>query len=260
MISRLKRSARARRARAKISRTWQILRRKGNRGYCSICERRVYFAIEGPYLRNDYKCVDCQSIPRWRALMFVVAELYPKWRELKIHESSPGGPLSAKLARECPKYLPTHFFPDTPRGQIHSGFRCEDLMAQTFENESFDLVITSDVFEHLPDVALAVREIMRTLKPGGAHIFTVPWVRWSKTLVRALVKEGVLVHLEKPDYHGNPIDESGSLVFTEWGVELPFLLQDWGKFPVTIHTIRDRSLGIDGEFREVFVQQKPVNK
>jgi len=39
---------------------------------------------------------------------------------------------------------------------------------------------------------------------------------------------------------------------------LPFLLQDWGKFPVTIHTIRDRSLGIDGEFREVFVQQRPV--
>jgi len=48
------------------------------------------------------------------------------------------------------------------------------------------------------------------------------------------------------------------LVFTEWGVDLPFLLQDWGKFPVTIHTIRDHSLGIDGEFREVFVQQKPV--
>ena len=99
--------------------------------------------------------------------------------------------------RECPEYLPTHFFADTPRGQIHKGFRCEDLMAQTFENESFDLVITSDVFEHLPDVAPAVREIMRTLKPGGAHIFTVPWVRWSKTLVRALVKDGVLAAFGK---------------------------------------------------------------
>jgi hypothetical protein len=63
--------------------------------------------------------------------------------------------------------------------------------------------------------------------------------------------------LEKPDYHGNPIDSSGSLVFTEWGVDLPFLLHDWGKFPVTIYTIRDRSLGIDGQFPEVFVQQKP---
>ena len=30
-----------------------------------------------------------------------------------------------------------------------------------------------------------------------------------------------------------------------------------GKLPVTIHTIRDRSLGIDGKFRDVFVQQKP---
>src|SRR5207247_9218035 len=96
MISRVKR---------KMSRTWQVLRRKGNRGYCSICERQVYFEIEGPWLRDQYKCVNCQSIPRWRALMLVVAELYPNWRELKIHESSPGGPLSAKLARECPKYL-----------------------------------------------------------------------------------------------------------------------------------------------------------
>src|SRR5438093_5793975 len=91
MISRLKRSERARRARAKISRTWQILRRKGNRGYCSICERQVYFAIEGPWLRDQYKCANGHTIPRLRALMFVVGELYPKWRELKIHVSSPGG-------------------------------------------------------------------------------------------------------------------------------------------------------------------------
>ncbi|PYJ29340.1 MAG: SAM-dependent methyltransferase [Verrucomicrobia bacterium] len=250
MISRIKR---------KISGTLQALRGKGNHGnhgYCSICEHPVYFEIEGPWLRDQYRCVNCKSIPRWRALMSVVAELYPRWRELKIHESSPGGPLSDKLARECPEYLPSHFFPDAPRGQIHGGFRCEDLMAQTFKDGSFDLVITSDVFEHLPDVRLAVGEIMRTLRPGGAHIFTVPWYRTKKTLIRALVKDGVLQHLEKPDYHGNPIDENGSLVFTEWGAELPFLLQQWGQFPVIIHTIRDRALGIDGEFREVFVQQK----
>ena len=189
--------------------------------------------------------------------MSVLAELYPKWRELTIHESSPGGPLSDKLARDCPGYLASHFFPGSACGQVHRGFRCEDLMAQTFDDASFDLVITSDVFEHLPDVGSAVREIMRTLRPGGAHVFTVPWFRTKKTLVRALLSDGVLQHLEQPDYHGNPIDESGSLVFTEWGMELPFLLQHWGEVPVIIHTIRDRSLGIDGEFREVFVQQKP---
>lgn len=75
-----------------------------------------------------------------------------------------------------------------------------------------------------------------------------------------MIKDGKLQHLEKPDYHGNPIDGSGSLVFTEWGMELPFLLQEWGQCPVMIHSIRDRSLGIDGEFREVFVHQKKSNK
>src|SRR5206468_11241057 len=118
MISRLRR---------KMSRTWQVMRRKGNRGYCSICERQVYFEIEGPCLRDQFKCVNCQSIPRWRALMLVVAELYPKWRELKIHESSPGGPLSAKLSRGCPQCLRTHLFPDTPRGLIDTALRGDDL-------------------------------------------------------------------------------------------------------------------------------------
>jgi len=55
-------------------------------------------------------------------LMSVLADLYPKWRELKIHESSAGGPLNDKLARECPKYLPSHFFPDTPRAKSTGGF------------------------------------------------------------------------------------------------------------------------------------------
>ena len=230
-----------------------------HKGYCPICEREVYFEIEGSWLRDQYRCEGCRSIPRWRALMAVIAEICPEWRQLKIHESSPGGPLSDKLAKECPGYLASHFFPGIPGGQIHRGFRCEDLMAQTFAEGSFDLVITSDVFEHLPLVSAAVREIIRTLKAGGAHIFTVPWFRSQKTLVRAILEGGQIRHLEQPDYHGNPIDENGSLVFTEWGRELPFLLHEWGKSPVVIHTIRDRCLGIDGEFREVFVQQKPLD-
>lgn len=242
-----------------LSPLWRSFRGRSHRGFCPICERSVEFESEGPWLRDQYKCRECHSIPRWRTLMTVIAESYPNWRELQIHESSPGGPLSNKLASECQGYLPSHFFPEATRGEIFKGYRCEDLMDQTFPNEAFDLVVTSDVFEHLPSVEPACQEIMRTLKPGGAHIFTVPWFKNRKTLVRAVVENGELRHIEEPDYHGNPIDDSGSLVFTEWGKELPFLLNRWGQCPVVIHTIRDRSLGIDGDFREVFVQQKPAN-
>jgi len=234
-----------------------FLLREAHRGYCPICERTTTFIERGPWLRDQYHCTRCHSIPRWRALMHVLAETFPDWRARTIHECSPGGPLSEKLARECAGYVPTHYFPGEKGGSMVRGFRCEDLMAQTFPDAAFDLVVTSDVFEHIPNAEAASREIMRTLKPGGAHVFTVPWFRSKPTVVRAVIREGQLVHLAPPDYHGNPVDENGSLVFTEWGEDFPFLSSKWTGVPLLICRVRDRRLGLDGEFLEVFVQQKP---
>jgi SAM-dependent methyltransferase len=42
------------------------------------------------------------------------------------------------------------------------------------EDGGFDLVISSDVIEHLPDDAAALREIVRVLRPGGLALITVP--------------------------------------------------------------------------------------
>ena len=71
--------------------TWRALQGKSHGGFCPICERTVRFEMKGPWLRDQYKCITCQSIPRWRALMTVLTELHPKWRDLAMHESSPGG-------------------------------------------------------------------------------------------------------------------------------------------------------------------------
>ena len=84
-----------------------------------------------------------------RALMIVLEGLFPNWTQLDIHESSPAGPASERLARDCPRYLATHYFPGIKPGAVHQGFRCEDLEAMTFPDGRFDLVITQDVFEHV---------------------------------------------------------------------------------------------------------------
>lgn len=244
----------AMRRRAVLAR--RLIAGKAHRGHCPICAKDTFFTVDGAYLRNDYHCWGCGSIPRARALIQVLNERFPNWRDLSIHESSPDGPASEKLFRECPRYLPTHFFPKVPRGEVVNGFRCEDLCSQTFPAHRFDLVITSDVFEHISCPRDAFTEIARTLKPGGAHVFTVPWSSDRPTLTRAKLEDGQIIHLEPPVYHGNPIDRSGSLVITDWGYELPFWIQEWSGLVTTVYQIRDRRFGIDGEMAEVFVSRK----
>jgi len=49
-----------------------------------------------------------------------------------------------------------------------------DITAMPFDHESFDLVLATDVVEHVDDDERAVSEIERVLVPGGHALFTVP--------------------------------------------------------------------------------------
>ncbi|MFZ5573087.1 MAG: methyltransferase domain-containing protein [Thermodesulfobacteriota bacterium] len=49
-----------------------------------------------------------------------------------------------------------------------------DIRQLPFKNESFDLVICSEVLEHIPDDRAAMREIIRVLKPRKPLVVSVP--------------------------------------------------------------------------------------
>lgn len=55
-----------------------------------------------------------------------------------------------------------------------------------FSDASFDVVIATDVLEHVPDDQAAVREMFRVLRPGGLAVVTVPAMRilWGPQDVR----------------------------------------------------------------------------
>ena len=230
---------------------------KLNGGYCTVCDCDVLFSETGPWLRDQYLCTRCGSIPRHRALVKVLNDHFPRWRESRIHESSPGGASSDKIRRECRDYVASQFFAHVPRGEFEGGQQSEDLEALTFPDESFDLVITQDVFEHVLRPGKAFAEIARTLKRGGAHVYTVPFWRGRKTVVRAVPNgNGGIKHLMKPDYHSNPIDGAGSLVITEWGDELcDFVFRSSG-MTTTILNFHDPRLGLKGEFLDVLISRK----
>lgn len=227
-------------------------------GTCPVCARNTRFFAVGPWYRDQLACGWCFSIPRERALMRVVGMLYPNWRELKIHESSPAARgASRKLKEQCASYVASQYVPPVPLGERHpDGFICQDLEKQTFEDEAFDLVITQDVFEHLLHPDRAIREIGRTLRPGGAHIMTVPIVNKSRpSRRRASLIDGAIVHHVEPEYHGNPVGD-GSLVTVDWGYDIGDFLAFHSGMPTTIVYIDDITAGIRAEYIEVVVNRK----
>jgi SAM-dependent methyltransferase len=236
----------------------ELIEGKINKGYCPICDSQTLFTEKDKWLRDFYVCQKCWSIPRQRAIIVVLNRFYPEWKNLKIHESSPGGPSSKKIEKHCAEYTPTQFFQDVSLGKSKDGIRCENLEQMTFEDNSFDLMITQDVFEHVMNPLAAFKEIERILKPGGAHIFTMPWYpKLDKTMQRARqLDNGEIEFLEEAIYHGNPIDSKGSLVTFDWGVDFTDLIYAKSGMSTTIYLEKDRKKGIDGEFLEVFISRK----
>jgi SAM-dependent methyltransferase len=93
-------------------------------------------------------------------------------------EASPGARRAGRrLAEECRHYVPSQYFPAKTPGSLDGGARCENLEALTFADGSIDLHITQDVLEHVVHPFTAFRKVARMLKPGGAHVFTVPRVK-----------------------------------------------------------------------------------
>ena len=225
-------------------------------GWCPVCERRTAFAHLGAEARLSDRCVRCGSLPRWRAVIYTLQTHFAKWRDLHIHESSPYGAASDKLERECKHYVGSHYMPDVPWGQYKGAYRSEDIQHQTFGAGEFDLVVSQDVFEHVMHPDLGFAEVARTLKPGGAHVFTVPWHGWQPTRVRTIEEAGVIKYVLPPEYHGNPIDDSGSLVITEWGADMPDLIEAWTGMKTEILRFDNKRMGMNAKFNEVFVSRK----
>lgn len=231
-------------------------------GYCPCCMQRVQFRSCDPWLRDFFRCSACGSIPRQRALMSVLESRCPHWRDLAIHEAAPTpGGASDRLQQDCKNYVGSTYRPQQPFGSMVGPWHNQDLEAQTFPSESFDLVITQDVVEHVYDPASLFREVARTLKPGGRHVFSVPLVNKHRPSQIWAVKgdDGQPRFLHEPDYHGAPGGEGDSFpVASHWGYDIVRHIHAACGLPTEIECVDDLEQGIRGEFMEILVTTKPL--
>ena len=225
-------------------------------GQCVVCGRESMFRFDPtiitPQLREAWGiserlveafnrkesmfCGSCGSSLRVRRLAAVLMQTFAEssglscrsfaellenkqFRDLKIAEINACGGLHSYL-KDHPNLSYSEWVSDATPGEMRDGVRCEDLQRLTYPDNYFDIILTSETLEHVPDPEKAWQEIFRTLKNGGYHIFTIPVLLSQPTTVRRTnLVNGKRENLLAPAYHGAWGSEN-MFVYTDFGMDL----------------------------------------
>lgn len=194
---------------------------------CQCCSKVTVFAQLGR--TNDaIRCIRCGANRRYELLaqaLISTSTIYSP--NAFVVEMDPGSPLSPLLERSGCHYLRTFYSESVKKGVVVDGAQMEDICGMTFADNTVDILITSDVLEHVPDLHLSIREAYRVLKPSGRYYFTVP-VLAMVTEPRALIQNGEIVCLKPPIYHLDPLNPEGCLVFWDFGDDLVGIFEQHG--------------------------------
>jgi SAM-dependent methyltransferase len=143
---------------------------------CPVCRSR--FDSYRPHRgRVGAKCPECGSLERHRHLwLFLERETDLFSRSGRLLHIAPEGSLGPRLsALPQIEYVGGDLNPSKP------GNRRVDVTNIDFPDDYFDAILCYHVLEHVPEDRLAMRELLRVLRPGGWGILQVP-VEGARTI------------------------------------------------------------------------------
>ena len=229
-------------------------------GVCNICGNATsFYCPDNVGYRGSLVCWDCRTTSRYRSIargilraVYQLAgvnaaslvELREKAKSIPLRIYDTQAPF---YTRTCSYPIPdlllkcgfdvqtSRYKPGQHWGKrLNANITNQNLEALTFPDSSFDIVITSDVMEHVRLDYKAHREIRRVLRNGGIYLFTVPHFRDRPiTLKRVTVNDPSdptkdEFPVEK-QYHVDGNSEDGrALVYREYGTDLDAMLIETG--------------------------------
>lgn len=234
---------------------------------CPVCGRVSSARRFSDNLRESGLCRHCGATNRNRQLAWVAARAAHEMSgqavrsladvstrtDLVVYNTESRGALHDQLVA-MPGYRCSEYFgPGHAPGEVVDDVVHEDLTDLSFADGTVDLMLSSDVLEHIPEPYRAHAEVHRVLRPGGHHVFTVPFhPSGHLDQVRARVgSDGATEHLAPPIYHDDPARDDSILVFTIFGLEMLVRLAELG-FSTRLFRLWRPWLGILGPDGFVF--------
>ena len=224
-------------------------------------------------LRETLRCKTCGCTMRDRQIAYgLLSEIFARtgskfcslvefkesqYNDLRILDSDSFSPINAVL-RGLSGYVHTQYVPGRSNGErLGDGSIIVNLEDIPFSEASFDIIMSSDVMEHVGDDEVAHKEILRCLDVGGAYLFTVPYDPSSQVDRRLTVstgQQGLASHLFLERHvHGDPHSDGGIVAHRIYGSQLLSDLVRLG-YDVKLFTINEPLAGIFGG--DLFVARK----
>ena len=135
-------------------------------------------------------------------------------RKMRALVAEPFSPLSLQIRGRYPFAITSGFMPDDPEWLFPLPHI--DLQEIQLPDNSLDVILSVEVFEHLTRYKKALAEGCRVLRSGGILIFTCPfYCNTKETTIKAILNDdGIIEYLMPPEYHGDPLRPTdGILVF-----------------------------------------------
>ncbi len=202
------------------------------RGIDNLVNERTTYTIQHDNFRETVISSVTNSFNRQRQLVCALSiALFdnPKYslpdivkhinkNKLKFYTTEANSVLFNKLQETInPKlfYFSEYFDKKFKSGKKIKGVLHQDLQKTSFKDNSFDIITSAEVMEHVADAPTAEKEIVRILKRGGLYVFTLPFgYTLPKDIILATEKKGKIIYHQKPQYHGDPVrPEDGILVY-----------------------------------------------
>ncbi len=140
---------------------------------CTCCENYViYTPLRSCYKDATYLCPSCQATDRDRLIIAFLkkAGLQQAKDTVKLLQFAPSMPVESWILDNCPHI--TYESADLYLENVTFQADIQDM--QMIDNETYDVVICSQVLEHVKDDAKALIEMKRIIRKDGMILFLMP--------------------------------------------------------------------------------------
>ena len=178
---------------------WRI-----SKGACPLCGHTWYLAFRPTAFMT--RCLKCLSNVTNLSLIPVIQKHVGALnKDTAVYELSTYGCTVDWLKHHFKNVTMSEFFPEWLPGETRDGVLNQDVQQLTFPDNTFDVVTSNQVFEHVADDKRGFSECCRVLKPGGALILTIPLFENVATNQIAKIEGNKVVFFGQPEYHDSRI-------------------------------------------------------